>query len=69
MRPLRASAWRRGRQPSTKAARSRATWCARSLALGLMGVTIASEWGGAGKDYVSYALAIEALANASAVLR
>ena len=26
------------------------------------------EWGGAGKDYVSYALAIEALANASAVV-
>jgi butyryl-CoA dehydrogenase len=37
-------------------------------ALGLMGVTIASEWGGAGKDYVSYALAVEALANASAVV-
>ena len=33
-----------------------------------MGVTIASEWGGAGKDYVSYALAVEALANASAVV-
>ena len=36
--------------------------------LGLMGVTTATEWGGAGLDYVSYALAIEALASASAVL-
>jgi butyryl-CoA dehydrogenase len=36
--------------------------------LGLMGVTIPAEWGGAGRDYVSYALAIEALASASAVL-
>ncbi len=33
-----------------------------------MGVTVAEAWGGAGKDYVSYALAIEALANASAVV-
>lgn len=36
--------------------------------LGLMGVTIGREWGGAGRDYVSYALAIEELARASAVL-
>ena len=35
---------------------------------GLMGVTIPREWGGAGLDYVSYALAIEALARASAVI-
>jgi butyryl-CoA dehydrogenase len=35
---------------------------------GLMGVTIGGEWGGAGRDYVSYAIAIEALAAASAVL-
>jgi len=35
---------------------------------GLMGVTIPVEWGGLGLDYVSYALAIEALAAASAVL-
>ena len=35
---------------------------------GLMGVTIAKEWGGAGRDYVSYALAIEALARASSVV-
>jgi butyryl-CoA dehydrogenase len=39
-----------------------------AAALGLMGVTIPTEWGGAGRDYVSYALAIEALASASAVL-
>ena len=36
--------------------------------LGLMGVTIAVESGGAGQDYVAYALAIEALAKASAVV-
>jgi butyryl-CoA dehydrogenase len=39
-----------------------------AAALGLLGVTIPAEWGGAGLDYVSYALAIEALASASAVL-
>jgi alkylation response protein AidB-like acyl-CoA dehydrogenase len=37
-------------------------------ARGLLGVTIAKEWGGAGRDYVSYALALEALARASAVV-
>ncbi len=36
--------------------------------LGLMGVTIPSALGGAGRDYVSYALAIEAVAAASATL-
>ena len=36
--------------------------------LGLMGVTVPSDLGGAGRDYVSYALAIEALARASAVV-
>jgi butyryl-CoA dehydrogenase len=36
--------------------------------LGLMGVTVAAAWGGAGRDYVSYAIAVEALASASAVL-
>ena len=36
--------------------------------LGLLGVTIPVEWGGGGLDYVSYAVAIEALAAASAVL-
>jgi butyryl-CoA dehydrogenase len=36
--------------------------------LGLMGVTIPTNWGGAGRDHVSYALAIEALAGASAVM-
>jgi butyryl-CoA dehydrogenase len=39
-----------------------------AAALGLMGVTIPKEWGGAGHDYVGYALAIEALSRASAVL-
>jgi len=37
-------------------------------ARGLLGVTIAREWGGGGRDYVSYALALEALARASAVM-
>src|SRR4029079_14853712 len=36
--------------------------------LGLMGVTVPAKWGGAGLDYVSYALAIEAMAAASAVV-
>jgi butyryl-CoA dehydrogenase len=35
---------------------------------GLMGVTIPTEWGGAGRDYVCYVLAIEAIARASATL-
>ena len=35
---------------------------------GLMGVTLPAEWGGAGLDYVSYAVALEALAGASAVV-
>jgi alkylation response protein AidB-like acyl-CoA dehydrogenase len=39
-----------------------------SAKLGLMGVTIPKEFGGAGLDYVSYTLALEALARASAVL-
>jgi butyryl-CoA dehydrogenase len=37
-------------------------------ARGLMGVTIPPAWGGGGRDYVSYALALEALAGASAVV-
>jgi butyryl-CoA dehydrogenase len=36
--------------------------------LGLLGVTVPRDWGGAGRDYVSYALALEALARASAVV-
>jgi butyryl-CoA dehydrogenase len=36
--------------------------------LGLLGVTISPEWGGGGRDYVSYALALEALARASSVV-
>src|SRR5712692_476609 len=35
---------------------------------GLLGVTSAETWGGAGRDYVSYALAIEAIARASATV-
>src|SRR6186713_3264773 len=41
---------------------------AEAAKLGLLGVTIPAEQGGAGRDYVSYALAIEALAAASAVV-
>jgi alkylation response protein AidB-like acyl-CoA dehydrogenase len=37
-------------------------------ARGLLGVTIPTAAGGAGRDYVSYALALEAVAHASAVL-
>jgi butyryl-CoA dehydrogenase len=39
-----------------------------AAALGLMGVTIPEASGGAGRDYVSYALAVEAVALASATL-
>ena len=35
---------------------------------GLLGVTIPKPWGGVGLDYVSYALAVEELARASAVV-
>jgi alkylation response protein AidB-like acyl-CoA dehydrogenase len=35
---------------------------------GLLGVTIPTVWGGAGRDYVSYVLAIEAVAKASATV-
>jgi len=41
---------------------------AAMAARGLLGVTIPREHGGAGRDYVSYALALEALAHASAVV-
>jgi butyryl-CoA dehydrogenase len=37
-----------------------------AAAHGLLGVTIPAAWDGAGRDYVSYALAIEAVARASA---
>ena len=37
-------------------------------ARGLLGVTIPKAAGGAGRDYISYALALEAVAHASAVL-
>lgn len=40
----------------------------RAGRLGLLGVTVAPEWGGAGRDYVAYALATEALARASATV-
>src|SRR6195256_2555164 len=39
-----------------------------SVAHGLLGVTIPTAWGGAGRDYVSYALAIETVARASATV-
>src|SRR5438445_3062630 len=35
---------------------------------GLLGVTIPTAWDGAGRDYVSYALAIEAIARAGATV-
>ena len=41
---------------------------AEAAALGLMGVTIPKDAGGAGRDYVSYALAMEAVSQASATL-
>src|SRR5947208_3009909 len=35
---------------------------------GLLGVTIPKAWGGAGRDYVSYSLAIESIAKVSATV-
>ena len=35
---------------------------------GLLGITVPVSWGGAGRDYVSYALAIEAIARESATV-
>ena len=39
-----------------------------AASLGLCGVTVPKAWGGAGRDYVSYALALEAIAHASATV-
>lgn len=39
-----------------------------AAARGLAGMTVPADWGGAGRDYVGYALAIEAIAAASATL-
>src|SRR5947207_2866336 len=39
-----------------------------AAAHGLLGTTIDAKWGGAGRDYVSYAAAIEAIASASATV-
>ena len=41
---------------------------AEAAALGLMGVNIPADQGGAGRDYVTYALAMEAVSHASATL-
>ncbi len=41
---------------------------AEAAALGLLGVTIPQPAGGAGRDYLTYAMAIEAVAQASATL-
>src|SRR5262245_21563169 len=41
---------------------------AEAARLGLLGVTIPQDWGGAGLDYVSYAIALEAVARASSVV-
>jgi butyryl-CoA dehydrogenase len=40
----------------------------QAAAHGLFGVTVPSEWGGAGRDYVSYTLGLEAVARASATV-
>jgi len=36
--------------------------------LGLLGVTVSTAWGGLGRDYLSYALAIESIGRASATV-
>src|SRR5262245_53917476 len=39
-----------------------------AAARGLVGMTVPAEWGGAGCDYVTYALAVEAVASGSATV-
>ena len=39
-----------------------------AASLGLHGVTVSTAWGGAGRDYLSYALAIEVIGRASATV-
>jgi alkylation response protein AidB-like acyl-CoA dehydrogenase len=39
-----------------------------AAANGLLGITISGAWGGSGRDYVSYTLAVEAIARASATV-
>ena len=39
-----------------------------AASVGLCGVTLPKAWGGLGRDYVSYALAVEAIAKASATV-
>lgn len=41
---------------------------AAAAKLGLLGMTVPKAWGGLGRDYVAYALAIEAVARASATV-
>jgi alkylation response protein AidB-like acyl-CoA dehydrogenase len=36
--------------------------------LGMLGLTVSTTWGGAGRDYLSYALAIESIGQASATV-
>lgn len=40
----------------------------QAAARGLLGMTVPEDWGGAGRDHVSYALGVEAVAAASATL-
>ena len=39
-----------------------------AAALGLLGTTVSRDWGGLGRDYLSYALAIEAIGRTSATV-
>ena len=58
----------RARRRSTLTTRFPRDLVREAGARGLMGVTIPVDAGGAGRDYVSYALAIEAFATASTTL-
>ena len=50
--------------PGKPPARSRGTLLAEMGRLGFMGMTVPTEWGGAGADMVSYVLALEEIAAA-----
>ena len=56
----------RGRRRGTASTRSRASCSASSGELGLMGVCVPEEHGGAGADFLSYVLVLEELSRADA---
>ena len=59
---------RRGRRRSMRSGEFPLDVMRAAAGRGLLGATMPSEWGGAGLDFLSYVLAIEAIASASATV-